>query len=67
MNRQWQVWRSGSDGNMWLSMLVHAMEEASRPELRALSCDEGTLAGLRAQLACPASPGVRATGPGRLN
>jgi hypothetical protein len=37
-------------------MLIAAMEDASRPELRGLSCDRSVLAELRAQLARPASP-----------
>jgi hypothetical protein len=40
-------------------MLVDAMEEAARPELRGVTCDRSMLAGLRAQLAGPASPGLR--------
>jgi len=39
---------------MWLSMLIGAMEEASRPERRALPCAKSTLAALRTQLARPA-------------
>lgn len=37
-------------------MLVGAMEEASRAEIRSLPCDPSSLIGLRAQLARPASP-----------
>lgn len=36
-------------------MLVDTMEEVSRPEVRMLRCDPLALAGLRAQLALPAS------------
>jgi hypothetical protein len=35
--------------------LIDAMEEVSRPELRAVPCDPFVLAALRAQLARPAS------------
>jgi hypothetical protein len=35
-------------------MLIDAMEEISRPELRAVPCDGQVLAALRAQLARPA-------------
>ncbi len=35
-------------------MLIDATEEISRPELRAVPCDEQLLAALRAQLARPA-------------
>jgi hypothetical protein len=37
-------------------MLIDAMEEASRPELRSVPCDPSILVALRAQLARPASP-----------
>jgi hypothetical protein len=39
---------------MWLSMLICAMEDASRPERRALPCAKSTLAALSEQLARPA-------------
>ena len=55
MDRQLQTWRSGDGQKLWLSMLVDAMEQIARPELRAKPCEEPTLAGLRAQLALPAS------------
>jgi hypothetical protein len=56
MGRQLQSWRSGGGEKLWLSMLVDAMEEASRPEIRRLPCDPSVLVALRAQLARPASP-----------
>jgi hypothetical protein len=37
-------------------MLIKAMEEASRPEIRKIPCDPNILRALRAQLARPASP-----------
>jgi hypothetical protein len=37
----------------WLSLLVDAMEDAARPERRAVPCARATLAGLGAQLARP--------------
>ena len=36
-------------------MLIDTMEAISRPELRAVPCDDQLLATVRAQLACPAS------------
>jgi hypothetical protein len=36
-------------------MLIDTMEQVARPELRAKPCDDAVLAGLRAQLALPAS------------
>jgi hypothetical protein len=50
-----QAWRSGSGQNLWLSMLVDAMEKFSRPELRAVPCDQLMVAAARAHLARPAS------------
>jgi hypothetical protein len=55
MGQQIQGWRSASGQRLWLSMLIDATEEISRPELRAVPCDEQLLAALRAQLARPAS------------
>ena len=37
-------------------MLVDAMERASRPEIRALACEDAILSQVRAQLSRPASP-----------
>jgi hypothetical protein len=56
MGHQLQTWRSGNGEKPWLSMLVDAMQEVSRPELRALPCHPSILIALRAQLARPASP-----------
>ena len=55
MGRQLQTWRSGDGQRLWLSMLVDAMEEAARPELRSMPCDREILAAVSAQLARPAS------------
>ena len=38
----------------WLSALIGTMEKVSRPELRAVPCDDQLLAKVRAQLARPA-------------
>jgi hypothetical protein len=56
MGQQVNSWRSGNDGRVWLSRLVRAMEQASRPEIRALPCDRAVLAAVYAQLSRPASP-----------
>jgi len=56
MGQQLQPWRSGEGEKLWLSMLIDAMEEVSRPEFRAVPCDRAVLAAVRAQLARPASP-----------
>ena len=54
MGQQLQIWRSESGDRLWLSLLIDAMEEASRPESRVVPCDPFVLAALRAQLARPA-------------
>jgi hypothetical protein len=54
MGQQIQGWRSASGQRLWLSMLIDTMEEISRPELRAVPCDDQLLAELRAQLTRPA-------------
>ena len=55
MGQSLQSWRSGSEQRAWLSTLIGAFEEISRPEVRAVPCDTHVLAALRAQLARPAS------------
>jgi hypothetical protein len=55
MGQQLQEWRSASGQRLWLSMLIDAMEDISRPERRAVPCDAQVLAALHAQLARPAS------------
>ena len=52
--RQFPTWRSGDGEQLWLSMLIEAVEEVSRPELRSLPCDPFLLAAVSAQLARPA-------------
>jgi len=44
MGQQLQSWRGGDGHKSWLSMLVEAMEEISRPEIRALPVDASVLA-----------------------
>ncbi|THD62107.1 MAG: transcriptional regulator [Bradyrhizobium sp.] len=56
MGQQLQSWRSADGQRMWLSMLVDAMEEASRADLRGQPCHPSILIALEAQLARPASP-----------
>jgi len=56
MGQQLQSWRAGGGQKSWLSMLVEAMEEISRPEFRALPIDRSVLTAVSAQLARPASP-----------
>jgi hypothetical protein len=55
MGQPLPAWKTGDDQRLWLSMLIDTMEQVARPELRAKPCDDAVLAGLRAQLALPAS------------
>jgi hypothetical protein len=55
MGQQLRTWRSEGDQRAWLSMLIDTMEQVSRPESRAVPCDRHVLAGLRVQLALPAT------------
>lgn len=53
MGRRLDGWHQAGDDRLWLSLLVDAMEQASRPEIRALPCESSVLIALRAQLARP--------------
>jgi hypothetical protein len=55
MNQRIRPWESGNE-RLWLAMLVDTMEALSRPEFRAVGCDQAVLAEVRAQLARPVSP-----------
>jgi hypothetical protein len=55
MGRQLQTWRSDDGQTLWLSMLVDAMEQAARPEIRSMRCNPEILAAVSAQLARPVS------------
>jgi hypothetical protein len=67
MGQQLQTWKSpwNSSGGqrLWLSMLIDAFEDVSRPEVRAVPCDSHVLAALRAQLMRPASVGLPYASP----
>jgi hypothetical protein len=68
MGQQLRTWQSARGQRDWLSLLVDAMEEVSRPEVRAVPCDTSVLTALRAQLARPASAHLHyATGYGLRN
>lgn len=54
MGRQIRGWRSASGQRLWLSRLIDTMEVISRPERRAVPCDDQLLAAVRAQLTHPA-------------
>jgi hypothetical protein len=52
--RTWQqIWRSEAGSRLWLSALIAAMEDASRPELDRPKIGAETLAQLREQLTRP--------------
>jgi hypothetical protein len=56
--RSGKSWRAGNGERRWLSMLVDAMEEFSRPDIRSLPCHPSLLVAVRAQLARPVSSGT---------
>ena len=56
MGQQLQGRRSGNSDRLWLSLLVEAMEEVSRPEFREIPCAPQVLIAFRAQLARRAAP-----------
>jgi hypothetical protein len=54
MGQRLDKWQDGSGDRRWLALLIDAMEEAARPEVRSQRVDGAILAALRAQLARPA-------------
>ena len=55
MGQRLNTWQSGGGDRRWLSLLVDAMEEAARPEVRSQPVDSAILLAFRAQLAQPAA------------
>ena len=53
MGQRLNTWRDGSGDRRWLSLLVDAIEEAARPDVRSQPVDHAILTALRAQLARP--------------
>jgi hypothetical protein len=53
MGQRLNTWQGGSGDRRWLSLLVDAMEEAARPEVRSQPVDRAILTAVRAQLARP--------------
>ena len=54
MGQRLNTWQDSSNDRRWLALLVDAMNEAARPEVRSQPIDGAILAALRAQLARPA-------------
>jgi hypothetical protein len=54
MSQQLPTWRTANGQTVWLSRLIDAMEEFSRPEWRARPVDPLELRAMRARLAGPA-------------
>jgi hypothetical protein len=55
MGQRLNTWQGERGERLWLSLLIDAMEEAARPEVRAVPCEAAILQALRAQLAQPVS------------
>lgn len=53
MGRRLETWQGEGGERLWLSLLVDAMEEAARPEIRSQPVQGAILLALRAQLAQP--------------
>jgi len=55
MGQRLEQWHGADGERRWLSLLIAAMEEASRPEIRSTPCESAVLQACRAQLAQPAT------------
>jgi hypothetical protein len=55
MGQRLEQWHGGDGERLWLSLLIAAMEAASRPEIRSEPCESAILQACRAQLAQPAT------------
>jgi hypothetical protein len=58
MGQQPQRWEPATGEKLWLSMLIEAMDEVSRPEIKAVPCEGSVLAAMTMQLERPVSPYV---------
>jgi hypothetical protein len=56
MGQRLNKWQGGGGDRYWLSLLIEAMEEAARPEVRSQPVEAEILMALRAQLAQPVTP-----------
>ncbi len=57
MGQRLHKWQGREGDRLWLSLLVEAMEEAARPQVREQPVEAAILAGLLAQLAQPVMRG----------
>ena len=55
MRQELRKWQSEAGSRLWLSALIAAMEDVSRPDARREKLDRSTLEQFRAHLALPAS------------
>jgi hypothetical protein len=53
MGQRLEQWHGADGERRWLSRLVAAMEDVSRPEVRSKPCETAILQACRAQLAQP--------------
>jgi hypothetical protein len=53
MGQRLNKWQDGSSDRHWLSLLIDAIEETARPEVRSQPLEAEILMALRAQLAQP--------------
>ena len=55
MSQRFHIRQSEQGDRQWLSMLIDAMEEVARPEIRNVPCDKHVRAAVEAQLSRPAA------------
>jgi hypothetical protein len=55
MRQELRKWQGEAGSRLWLSALIAAMEDVSRPDIRREKLDKSTLEQFRAHLALPAS------------
>jgi len=56
MGQRLEKWQGAGGERLWLSLLIEAMEEAARPQVRSQPVEPAILTAFRAQLARPATP-----------
>ena len=53
MGQRLDKWQGGGGDRLWLSLLIDAMEDAARPDVRSQPVEAAILTALRVQLAQP--------------